>query len=85
MQLFGADAASYYRLAASLGPLLIAVSIYMHIAVSVKRLHDCGYTGLFALALLVPVVNLAFTIWAGILPGQPGPNRFGVAPNIQPA
>jgi 3-hydroxybutyrate dehydrogenase len=53
--------------------------------VAVKRLHDVDYSGYFALALLVPLVNLAFTIWVGILPGKAGPNRFGATPDAPPA
>jgi uncharacterized membrane protein YhaH (DUF805 family) len=76
-QLLGGEQASYYQLAAAIGPALLLASLYSNLAVSVKRLHDVGYGGFLALALLVPFVNVAFTIWLGILPGTAGPNRFG--------
>ena len=85
MQLFGAEQASYYQLATAIGPAVLLGTLYSNIAVSVKRLHDVGYSGFLALALLVPFVNLAFTLWAGILPGTAGPNRYGATPNAPPA
>lgn len=84
VQLIGGEAASLHRITTAVGPVLLFGTLYSQLAVSVKRLHDCGYTGFFALALLVPLVNLAFTIWAGIVPGTPGPNRLGVATDVPP-
>ena len=57
--------------------LLAGVAIlYANIAIAVKRLHDIGYGGFLAVAILIPIVNLAFNIWVGVLPGTPGPNRL---------
>jgi uncharacterized membrane protein YhaH (DUF805 family) len=84
-QLFGGEEASYHRLATTLAPFVLAVTVLSNLAVAVKRLHDIGYSGFFALALFVPLVNVAFTIWAGILPGTQGPNRFGAAPDTPSA
>jgi uncharacterized membrane protein YhaH (DUF805 family) len=64
--------------------LALFATLYCHLAVSVKRLHDAGYGGFLAAALFVPLVQLIFTIWVGILPGTGGPNRFGEAED-QPA
>lgn len=84
-QLIGAEEASLFGPAQAVWPFVVVLTMVCNIAVSVKRLHDCGYTGIFALALLVPLVNLAFTIWVGILPGTAGPNRFGATPDVPPA
>ena len=81
VQLFGGEEASYYRLATALGPAILVATLYAHFAISVKRLHDCDYPGALALVLVVPLVNLAFTIWVGILPGTAGANRFGAGTN----
>ena len=78
-QLFGGEQASYYRVAAAIGPAILLATLYSNLAVSVKRLHDVGYSGFLALALLVPFVNVAFSIWVGVLPGTAGPNRYGAA------
>jgi uncharacterized membrane protein YhaH (DUF805 family) len=61
------------------------VVVYAQIAVSVKRLHDIGYGGFLAAAVLIPFVNLVFNIWVGLLPGTAGPNRFGEQPDAPPA
>ena len=84
-QIMGGEQASYYGLVSSILPAALLITLYSNIAVAVKRLHDLGYSGFLALALLIPFVNLAFTIWVGILPGTAGPNRYGAAPDIAPA
>jgi uncharacterized membrane protein YhaH (DUF805 family) len=76
--------ASLHQSAQAGWPFLVLVTLYCNFAVAVKRLHDCGYTGLFALALFVPLVNLAFSIWVGILPGVPAANRFGAIVDAPP-
>ena len=64
--------------AAPLWPdLALFATVYCHLAVSVKRLHDAGYGGFLAAALFVPIVQLVFTVWVGLLPGTVGPNKFG--------
>jgi uncharacterized membrane protein YhaH (DUF805 family) len=83
-QLLGAEQASYYQLAAAVGPGVLLGTLYSNLAVSVKRLHDVGYSGFLALALLIPFVNVAFTLWVGILPGTAGPNKYGAAPDTPP-
>ena len=85
MQLLGGEEASWHDLVLSLGPIVLLVSLYASIAVSVKRLHDLGYSGFLSLALFIPIVDLAFSIWVGILPGTAGPNRYGAAPDVPPA
>ena len=84
-QIIGGESASFHDLAATAFPVVAFITLVSNIAVAVKRLHDFGTNGLFALALLVPFVNIAFTIWAGLVPGNPGPNRYGAAPDIPPA
>jgi uncharacterized membrane protein YhaH (DUF805 family) len=83
-QIIGGEEASYNRLAVALGPFIVLAALYANIAVSMKRLHDFDWNGLFALALLVPIVNLAFTIWVGVVPGTPGANAYGAAPDRPP-
>ncbi len=84
-QIVGEEEASFHPLAASIGPIVLAVTLYVTLAVSVKRLHDVGYGGFLAVALFIPFVNIGFTIWLGILPGTPAPNQYGDAPDISPA
>lgn len=84
-QLIGGEEASFYRLAHAIAPPIVLATLYANLAVGVKRLHDLGYSGYFGLALFVPVVNLAFTLWAGFLPGDAAANRFGATRDAPPA
>ena len=83
-QLIGGEQASYHAIAQAIAPPMVIATLFTNIAVAVKRLHDFGWSGFFALALLVPIVNFAFTIWVGLLPGTAGPNRFGTTPDVPP-
>jgi uncharacterized membrane protein YhaH (DUF805 family) len=85
LQVVGGPEASFHDLAAGAGSAALLGSLYCTLAVSVKRLHDVGYAGFLAAAIFIPIVNLAFTIWAGLLPGTAGPNRFGDVADIPPA
>ena len=84
VQIFGGAEASYYGVAAAVTPFLLIVTAYCTIAVAVKRLHDFDTTGYVALALCIPLLDLAFRIWAGIVPGTSGPNRFGAIRDVPP-
>ena len=64
--------------------LIMAVSFPFFIVISVKRLHDLNASGLFAIVLLFPPASLVATILLGIIPGKPGPNRFGEAADVLP-
>jgi len=55
-----------------------------NIAIAVKRLHDIGYGGFLAIAVPIPFVGLAFSIWVGLVQGTAGPNRYGGAPDMPP-
>lgn len=81
-QIVGEEEASLHGLAATAGPILLIVSLFCSYAVSVKRLHDVGYAGFLALAILIPFVNLAFSVWLGILPGNADANQYGEAPDV---
>jgi len=68
--LFGSD---------GLVPFVIGVLIFLAaIACHVKRFHDRGRSGWWALIVLIPVIG---PIWAvvdlGILEGEPQANRWG--------
>jgi uncharacterized membrane protein YhaH (DUF805 family) len=60
------------------------VAIVANIAIGVKRLHDFNVPGVFAVTLFVPFLSVIATLVIGLLPGNPGPNRFGESPDIQP-
>jgi uncharacterized membrane protein YhaH (DUF805 family) len=57
--------------------LIGALSVWAIFALSVKRVHDLGKPGGFALALFIPVVSYIAFVVLCVMPGEPGPNRFG--------
>ena len=62
---------------ASLFSLSFLVSIWANVALGVKRLHDLGRPGIFAIVLFIPVISIIAFIALCLMPGEPGPNRYG--------
>ena len=60
----------------------MAVAVIANIAIGVKRLHDFNVPGYFAVTLFVPFLSVIATLVIGLLPSNPGPNRFGDAPDV---
>ena len=67
-----------------LAVVALLVAVIANLAVGVKRLHDFNAPGLFAVTLFIPFLSVIATLFIGLLPGNPGPNRFGQAPDIEP-
>ncbi len=61
--------------------VMMLVSVWANVALSVKRLHDIGRPGIFAAALFIPVISIIAFIALCLIPGYPGPNQFGDRPN----
>ena len=59
------------------GVLLLALGIMIpsHVALSAKRLRDFGVSGWFAVLFLLGDIIVYFILC--LVPGQPGPNRYG--------
>lgn len=53
--------------------LILAVTLTL----AVRRLHDFNVSGWVALALVVPMINVFFTLALWFIPGTDGTNRFG--------
>lgn len=62
-------------------PVLYLVLLWIQLALVIKRLHDIGQNGFFALLVFVPFVNVMQVIFLGIVPSKPEPNRHGPLPN----
>jgi uncharacterized membrane protein YhaH (DUF805 family) len=61
--------------------LVFAVTyLWPESAITVKRLHDHDRSGWWALALLVPFLNLWVWVTVAFLAGTRGENRFGPDP-----
>lgn len=61
-----------------IGLVWILLSWIVSIDLAVRRWHDLGQTGWLVLLSLLPVVNLIVILVQLIVPGNPGPNRYGV-------
>lgn len=67
-------------LAFGLGMLIAALLIPLQLRLNIKRLHDLGFSGYWAILMLAPIVNVLLA-WALLLwPGQAYPNRYGNPP-----
>jgi len=61
--------------------LVTLLLLWPSLAVSVKRWHDRGHSGWWVLVGLIPVIGPLWLLVAnGLLPGTPGPNRYGADP-----
>ena len=66
---------------------LAAASVYLiacyvlFISALVRRLHDVGRTGLWALLLVIPLVGQIFALVIGCLSSAEGANRYGPNPD----
>lgn len=61
--------------------IVMLVAIWANVALSVKRLHDIGKQGVFAITLFIPVISIIVFIALCLIPGNPGPNQYGRRPN----
>lgn len=57
--------------------IAIFVSLWTQAALSAKRIQDFGKTGLFAVLLFLPVVNVVAFIVLCLYPGDGGANAYG--------
>ncbi len=83
--LLGHEEGALFHLAQAVVPFVILGTFYVQISLSVKRLHDVGYSGFLAVASLIPFVNLVFIIWIGLPPGTSGANLYGDVTDAPPA
>ncbi len=56
---------------------LFFVSVYSSVALGVKRLHDFGKPGIFAVTLFIPMVSILAFIILCVYPGDTGANIYG--------
>ena len=58
--------------------LLLFVTTWISIAISVKRFHDRGKSGWWYLIIFIPLIGpLWWLIELGFFRGDPGPNAYG--------
>ena len=67
---------------ASAGVLLAMLPLeWSALVLIAKRCRDHGWPGLVALLWMVPFANFLLALYIGLVPGDPGPNRFGSGPD----
>ncbi len=73
-----------FKISAFVGiPVALVVTlaaIVIGIQISVKRLHDIGWSGWLILITVIPVVGSIFQLLMFFLPGSTGSNRYGAPP-----
>ena len=61
----------------TIGLILSILLVWILYATYVKRLHDLGRSGWYALVVLIPFFNLLFILYLGFAPGNTGANKYG--------
>lgn len=56
--------------------IFLFASIFPQLSMLVKRLHDTGKTGWFAIIYFIPIINIFILIFL-IRKGDPNPNEYG--------
>lgn len=73
-----------FKVSPWLGGLLGVVAgvgaMVVGLQISIKRLHDIGWSGWLLLIGLIPLVGSIFQILTFVMPGNKGSNRFGAQP-----
>lgn len=57
------------------------LSLWSHVALSAKRLHDFGKPGIFAVTLFIPIVSILVFIALCLYPGDESANEYGQSTN----
>ncbi len=66
----------------SIAGLILGVPlIWVLYATYIKRLHDLGKSGWYALVVLIPLINLLFILYLGFVPGNTCVNKYGEKPH----
>ncbi len=60
--------------------VLVIAMMVVAIQISVKRLHDIGWSGWLLLITLIPLVGNIFQLLITVMPGTKGSNLYGAAP-----
>jgi len=61
----------------SIASLLTFVMLWPYLALGTKRFHDVGWHGIFAVTLVIPLLQMVAFIALSLIPGNSGPNRYG--------
>jgi len=67
-------------LAIPFGATLTLVFVVVNLRINAQRLHDLNWSAWMLLLHLVPGANLGVTLALLLMPGTPGPNKYGLPP-----
>ena len=67
-------------LAITCGATLSIVYFIVSVRISAQRLHDLNWSAWMLLLHLVPIANLVLCLMMLLMPGTPGPNKYGPPP-----
>ena len=67
-------------LAITFGATLTLAFVVVNLRINAQRLHDLNWSAWMLLLHLVPVANLVLTLALLLMPGTPGPNKYGLPP-----
>ena len=67
-------------LAITFGATLTLVFVVVNLRINAQRLHDLNWSAWMLLLHLGPVANLVLTLALLLMPGTPGPNKYGLPP-----
>ena len=57
------------------------VLVYTQLPITVKRLHDMGYSGWWYLVFMIPFIGFIIALMScGLITGTQGPNKYGEPP-----
>lgn len=62
------------------GATLTLAYFIISLRISAQRLHDINWSAWMLLLHLVPVANLVLSLMMLLMPGTPGPNKYGPPP-----
>ena len=62
------------------GATLTLAYFILSLRISAQRLHDLNWSAWMLLLHLVPVANLVLSLMMLLMPGTPGPNKYGPPP-----
>lgn len=65
------------------GPVaVLSLIALMWPSITIRRMHDIGFSGWFAIGFLIPWVGLAVQLGLVLLKGSAGPNKYGADPMV---
>lgn len=50
------------------------------LSLTVRRIHDSGYSGYWAFILLIPIIGVLAILFFALMDSKPGSNEYGISP-----